>query len=101
MIQKILEADTELEKTIEEDSLVHLKEGNVNKAHREVSLTSEEPRHPSLVLADHVAPDGADCVNSAVDDVTLDFHSDLNSLLLSVTLLLAILEGHEVHDQWA
>ena len=101
MIQKILEADTELEQAVEEDSLIHLKEGNVNKAHREVSLTSEEPRHPSLVLADHVAPDGANSVSSAVDDVTFDFLSDLNSLLLSVTLLLAILEGHEVHDQWA
>ena len=81
--------------------MIHLNEGNVNKAHREVPLTSEEPRHPSLVFANHEAPDGADCVDSAIDNVTLDFLSDLYSLFLSVTLLLAILEGHEMHDQWA
>ena len=96
-----LEPETELEQSIEEHCLVDLKEGHVNETICEFTVTAKEPRHPILVLANQEAPDRADSVAGALEQVIFNFLRDLQSFLLAESLMLAVLRRNDVHDEGA
>ena len=63
-------------------------------------MSTQVPRHPVLLLADHEAPNRRTRVNSEINDMALNFFRNFDSFLFTDRLFFAIMSGCEEHAQW-